>query len=85
MNQKPFYIAYTPCDRTIWGMGKSVPEAKVDCLFHLNDYRSAYPKELRGAKVEVIQSSKKLYDLICQYGSYDKRFKIVNGIAEYIK
>ncbi len=88
MNPKTsnFYIAFTPADRTIWGIGKNnEDEAKRDCLKYLSEYQSLYPRELRNAKVQVVKASKKLYDLICQYGSYDKRFKMVNGIAEYIK
>ncbi len=79
-----FFIAFTS-DRTIWGASRSPALAKKDAAFWINDYRRDYPNELRNVKIETRNCSKQLYDIIMQYGSYDKRFKVVKGVAQWIK
>ncbi len=79
-----FFIAHTS-DKVIWGIARSPLAAQADCERWLGNWKRHYTNNYRGAKVAIVPATKKLYDLICQYGSYDKQWKMVDGVAELAK
>lgn len=84
MNPK-FFITFSICDNVIWGIGRTSIISESDCNINLDRWKRHYKNNYRNAKINTIECSKKLYDTIMQYGSYDSKWKIADGLAELIK
>ncbi len=80
-----FFISFTACDKVVWGIGRNPQQSESDCAKHLGLWKRHYNTNYRNAKVVTLPASKRLYDIICQYGSYEKNWKMVNGVAELVK
>ena len=87
ITQKPKrapHIAFHAKDRIIWGTGYTEASALKDAKTYVNDWNKTRGSKIRADKLHILQCSRELIQAVRDFGGGDVRFRIKNGVAEYI-